>query len=111
MIEDQEPPFTNGIEEEYLLIDPKTGDLATDPPASILKECERRLGGRVTPELLRAQIEIGTKVCGSIKEVTEDLAMLRRCISEVAGEHGLNFMAASTHPTASWDEQKRTDKE
>ena len=56
MMEDQEPPFTIGIEEEYLLIDPKTGDLATDPPASILKECEGRLGDRVTPELLRAQI-------------------------------------------------------
>ena len=111
MMEDQEPPFTIGIEEEYLLIDPKTGDLATDPPASILKECERRLGERVTPELLRAQIEIGTKVCGSIAEVTDDLAMLRRCIRDVAGAHGLTFIAASTHPTALWDEQKRTDKE
>ncbi len=111
MMEDQEPPFTIGIEEEYLLIDPKTGDLATDPPASILKECERRLGERVTPELLRAQIEIGTKVCGSIAEVTDDLAMLRRCIRDVAGTHGLTFIAASTHPTALWDEQKRTDKE
>ncbi|MGI9511043.1 MAG: carboxylate-amine ligase [Geminicoccaceae bacterium] len=110
-MEDREPPFTIGIEEEYLLIDPATGELATDPPETILKECERLLGKRVTPELLRAQIEVGTKACGSIAEVADDLVRLRRCIRDVAGEHGLAFIAASTHPTALWDQQKRTDRE
>lgn len=110
-MDEKEPPFTIGIEEEYLLIDPTTGDLAIDPPASILKECERQLGERVKPELLRAQIEVGTKVCGSIAEVTEDLAELRQCIRDVAEQHGLAFIAASSHPMADWDEQKRTDKE
>ena len=111
MMKAKEPPFTIGIEEEYLLIDPKTGNLANDPPASILKECEKRLGKQVTPELLRSQIETGTKACGSISEVTADLAALRRCIRDVTAEHGLAFIAASTHPTALWDEQKRTDRE
>lgn len=110
-MDQREPPFTIGIEEEYLLIDPATGDLAVDPPASILKECEKRLGDRVKPELLRAQIEVGTKVCGSIAEATEDLASLRRCIRDVAEQHGLAIIAASSHPMADWDEQKRTDKE
>ena len=110
-VSEHEPPFTIGIEEDYLLIDPKTGNLAADPPASILKECEKRLDKRVTPELLRAQIEVGTKACGSIKDVTEDLIDLRRCIRDVAEKHGLKFIAVSTHPTALWDEQKRTDKE
>jgi carboxylate-amine ligase len=111
MMEEREPPFTIGIEEEYLLIDPATGELAVDPPASILQRCESELGERVKPELLRAQIEVGTKVCGSIAEVTSDLLTLRRCIRDVAGEHGLAFIAASSHPMADWDEQKRTDKE
>lgn len=111
MTHEQEPPFTIGIEEEYLLIDPKTGDLAADPPASILTECEKRLGERVKPELLRAQIEVGTKVCGSIAEATEELAGLRRCIAEVAAAHDLAVVAASSHPMADWDKQKRTEKE
>lgn len=109
--DDELPSFTIGIEEEYLLIDPATGNLAADPPASILKECERRLGDRVAPELLRAQIEVGTKVCSSIVDVTDDLKDLRRCIRDVVEEHGLKFIAVSTHPTALWDEQKQTDKE
>jgi len=93
---DQEPPFTIGIEEEYLLVDPATGDLAADPPEAILTECERRLGERVKPEFLRAQIEVGTKVCSSIAEAREELGGLRRCISEVAADHDLAVIAASS---------------
>ena len=56
----KEPAFTVGIEEEYLLVDRATGELAKDPPAAILAECERRLAaqgqaGQVSPEFLRAQ--------------------------------------------------------
>ena len=108
---EKSPPFTIGIEEEYLLVDPTTGDLAADPPESILTECERRLGERVKPEFLRAQIEVGTKVCSSIAEAKEELGGLRRCISEVAADHGLAIIAASSHPMADWDDQKRTEKE
>lgn len=107
----EEPSFSIGIEEEYLLIDPKTGDLAADPPASILKDCQQEIGERVTPELLRAQIEVGTKVCNSIGEARDDLATLRRCIRDVTAKHGLKFIAVSTHPTALWDQQKQTARE
>ena len=111
MTHEQEPPFTIGIEEEYLLVDPETGDLASDPPESILTECENRLGDMVKPEFLRAQIEVGTKVCSSIKEARAELGRLRRCIGEVAADHGLAMIAASSHPMADWDDQKRTDRE
>jgi carboxylate-amine ligase len=111
MTDDDSPPFTIGIEEEYLLIDPETRDLAADPPKTILEECNRRTGDRVTPEFLRAQIEVGTKVCTSIAEVTAELGKLRRCISEVARQHGLAIIASSSHPTADWGVQMYTDKE
>jgi carboxylate-amine ligase len=111
MTENEEPRFTIGIEEEYLLIDPETRDLAADPPMSILEECTRRVGERVTPEFLRSQIEVGTKVCQSIAEVTEDLRTLRRCVRDVAQEHGLVMIAASTHPSADWGKQMHTDRE
>jgi carboxylate-amine ligase len=35
-----EPSFTIGIEEEYLLVDRETRDLAVDPPKSFMTECE-----------------------------------------------------------------------
>ena len=106
-----EPAFTMGVEEEYLLVDKETRALAIDPPKSLLTECEEILGGQVTTELLQSQIEIGTKVCKNIQEVREDLVKLRRAIIEVTGRHGLAPIASSTHPFSRWSEQKHTRRE
>ncbi len=106
-----EPSFTVGIEEEYLLVDRKTRDLVYDAPESVMAECERRLQGRVSPEFLQCQIEVGTSKCDTIKQAAAEIRDLRRTVAEVAGEHGLAPIAASTHPFAAWDAQKHTDKE
>ncbi len=106
-----EPSFTVGIEEEYLLVDRETRDLVVDPPDSLMSECEKLLEGRVSPEFLKSQIEVGTSKCATIKEAGLEIAQLRKCIAEVAGQHGLAPIAASTHPFASWSEQKHTPKE
>ncbi len=106
-----EPKFTLGVEEEYLLVDKETRGLVIDPPKALLGECEDILGGQVTTELLRSQIEVGTKVCQNIQEVREDLGKLRRTIIDVAGRHGLAPIASSTHPFSRWSEQKHTRKE
>ena len=107
----QDPSFTIGIEEEYLLVDPETRNLAEDPPATILDECRKRIGDQVTPEFLRSQIEVGTKICTSIAAAKEELQSLRCCIRDVAEAHGLAVIAASTHPIADWDLQKHTEKD
>ena len=106
-----EPAFTMGVEEEYLLVDKETRALAIDPPKSLLTECEEILGGQVTTELLQSQIEIATNVCKNIQEVREDLVKLRRAIIEVTGRHGLAPIASSTHPFSRWSEQKHTRRE
>ena len=69
------------------------------------------LGGQVTNELLRSQIEVGTKVCRNVEEAREDLARLRRSIIDVTGRHGIAPIAASTHPFSRWSEQKHTQKD
>ena len=46
----KEPSFTIGIEEEYLLVDRNTRDLAQEPPAALLAKCEEALRGQVSPE-------------------------------------------------------------
>ncbi len=105
----KEPEFTLGVEEEYLLVDPVTRDLVTSMPASMLEECAARCEGQqVSPELLRAQIEVGTRVCANISEAGESLRQLRRAVIDVAESHGLAPIAASTHPFAHWAEQKHT---
>ena len=107
----REPPFTIGIEEEYLLVDPETRDLAIDVPDALMAECERRLEEQVSPEFLQSQIEIGTRVCANLKQAARELARMRKTVAEVAAEHGLAPIAASTHPFADWYAQKHTDKE
>ena len=106
-----EPKFTLGVEEEYLLVDRETRALAVDPPAALMEEAEERCGAQVTTELLRSQIEVGTKVCNNVQEAQADLADLRRNVIEVAANHGLAPIAASTHPFSRWSEQKHTRKE
>ena len=107
----KEPAFTIGVEEEYLLVDKETRALVIDPPNTLMAEAEEKCGTQVTSELLRSQIEIGSKVCNGVQEVREDLSFLRSNIIEVADRHGLAPIAASTHPFSSWTEQKHTQKE
>jgi carboxylate-amine ligase len=104
------PKFTIGIEEEYLLVDRETRGLVIDPPEGLMKECEERCGAQVTSELLRSQIEVGTRVCNNVREARDDLAKLRSNIIEVANSHGLAPIAASTHPFSLWQDQKHTEK-
>jgi carboxylate-amine ligase len=106
-----DPAFTIGIEEEYLLVDRDTRDLARETPPSMLAECERRLKGQVSPEFLRSQIEVQTRVCRTVGEARADLARLRRTVVEVASAHGFGTIAAATHPFAEWGRQKATDRE
>lgn len=106
-----EPTFTLGVEEEYLLVDLDSRDVAIDPPPDIFEECESQAGDSlVEHELLRSQIEVDTKVCRSVAEARQDLARLRRLTSNVAARYGLAPIAASTHPFADWHQQRRTDR-
>lgn len=104
------PAFTVGIEEEYLVVDRETRDLIKDPPPEMWTSLRELLGPQVAPEFLRAQIEVGTKVCAKLVEAREDLATLRRDLSAVVGRYGAAIIAASTHPFADWSEQKTTEQ-
>ncbi len=108
--------FTVGIEEEYLLVDPETRQLAGDADRSqaVIDAVIGAVGddvGFATPEFLRAQVEVGTAVSHSIKDVRGKLASLRKAVSAAARDQGLAMIAASTHPTANWRDLRHTDKE
>ena len=105
-----EPTLTIGMEEEYLIVDPETRDLA-EPPDEALNKCSERLQNLVKPEFMKPQIEVATNVCGTIKETRKELVELRSIIAEVLAEYNLAPIAASTHPFATWETQIHTDKE
>ncbi len=105
------PPFTLGVEEEYLIVDKDTRQLIVEPPEELMKEAEEKLGSQVTSELLRSQLEVGTRVCNSVQEAEEELKRLRSAVIDVTGKYNLAPIAASTHPFSHWRDQKQTEKD
>ncbi len=106
----EDPPFTIGIEEEYLLVNKETLKLAK-APAPLMDACKADLKGKVSPEFLECQIEIGTDVCATIAEARADLCHLRQTVAGHADAYGLAPIAASCHPFADWKDQHHTHKE
>lgn len=102
--------FTLGIEEEYLLVDTQTYDLAKAPDA-LMAACAEKLSSQVSPEFLQCQIEVGTGVCATIADARADLRRLRSTVAECAAGFGLAPIAASCHPFADWKDQSHTDRD
>ena len=103
------PPFTVGIEEEYLLVDRETRDLVSKPDPAMWDGLRDVLGPQVGPEFLKAQIEVGTKKSRTLQEARDDLARLRTELNGVVSEYGAAIIAASTHPFAQWWDQQHTE--
>lgn len=105
----ERPPFTVGIEEEYLLVDCTTRDLVARPEPEMWEGLRRVLGPQVGPEFLRAQIEVGTRASRTLQEAHMDLARLRRDLTEVVSGFNAAIIASSTHPFAQWWDLQHTD--
>ena len=101
------PSLTLGIEEEYQIIDPETRELAPFSEELIARGQEI-LQDQIKPELMRSQVEVGSKVCRNIGEARDEVVKLRGTICQLAEERGLRMAAASTHPFSRWSEQKLT---
>jgi glutamate---cysteine ligase / carboxylate-amine ligase len=104
------PSLRLGIEEEYLLVDPASGELVTEQDPAFMPACRERLGEQVTHELLQGQVEVGSRICPDVGAARTELFRLRRTVAEIAGEHGMAIVAASTHPSAVWSDQRSTEK-
>ncbi len=101
------PTLTLGIEEEYQIVDPETRELS---PASeeLISRGQEILQDQIKPELMRSQVEVGTRVCRDVAEARAEVARLRGAICRLAEERGLRMVAASTHPFSRWSEQELT---
>jgi carboxylate-amine ligase len=102
--------FPFGMEEEYFLVDAATGELSTPAVEDLMRDARAKLGDVVTSELLQSQIEIASPILHSHDEAREVMFRTRRELSEVVAAHGLNIVAASTHPLGIWQEQLITEK-
>jgi carboxylate-amine ligase len=104
------PPLTLGIEEEYMILDPKTRAL-TSYVQEMLNKGRVILGDQLKAEFMQSQIEVGSRICNNIEEAREDLTRLRGIVSKVATEDGRCIAAAATHPFSLWRDQSVTEGE
>jgi glutamate---cysteine ligase / carboxylate-amine ligase len=100
------PSFTIGIEEEYQTIDPVTRDLRSHIHAEIIEKGKMILQEKVKAEMHQSVVEVGTAVCGNIKDAKEEVKKLRRDMITLAKENGLRLASAATHPFADWRVQE-----
>lgn len=105
-----EMALTLGVEEEYLLVDPETGD-TVNPPEEYFTDCKAALSDSVTHEFLQCQIEIATPICQNVGDARAHLTHARAVLAETAKKYDMRLMAASTHPFTSWRNQKPTQQE
>lgn len=96
--------FTLGIEEEYMVVDPKTRELVSHDQ-QIVKEAAKVLDEQVKAEMHQAVVEVGTNICKNITEARAEIIHLRKSISGIANDLGYRIGAAGTHPFSKWETQ------
>ena len=96
--------FTIGIEEEYMICNPKTGDLV-DRATLIMKNFNKSFPDRFSYELIEAEIESNTSVHYSIKNAVEELSKLRSELKSFGKKNDFAIGISGTHPTAKPEDQ------
>ena len=92
-----------------MILDAERLDLAQEIEA-ILAAVPAEFEGQVKPELMQSVLEIATRPCEDVRRAGEELARLRRCVSQIAEERGLLVAASGTHPSAHWEDQKIVER-
>ncbi len=85
-----------GVEEEFLLVDPQTGEPAPHNDA-VATEAERH-GVSLQLELSSCQVETSSSVAATSAELGEELAQLRRTATEAAEASGVRLLAVALPP-------------
>jgi len=100
--------FTLGVEEEYMVIDPSTRELASHEQ-KIVEAAQKIHKDQVKAEMHQAVVEVGTGICRNTEEARHEIWQLRHTVAELAGDIGLTIGAAGTHPFSKWERQLITE--
>jgi carboxylate-amine ligase len=104
-------PYTLGVEEEYMLLDPVSFDLVQHIETVLDAVQGDELADRLNPELMQSVLEIATPVCRTAGDVQRELTTLRGYVRDVAAAHRLRVGSAGTHPFSLFERQRITAKD
>jgi glutamate---cysteine ligase / carboxylate-amine ligase len=105
------PQYTLGVEEEYMLLDAETFDLVQHIDTVLAAIAGGEKEARINAELMQSVLEITTPVCRTAGDVDRELRRLRTYVGEIAGEQGLRFGSAGTHPFSLFERQRITGRD
>jgi carboxylate-amine ligase len=104
-------PFTLGVEEEYMLLDPTSFDLVQHIDTVLTAVSEGEFVERIGPELMQSVLEISTPVCHTASAVEAELRKLRTYVTDIARDEGLRVGSAGTHPFSLFERQRITARD
>ncbi|MDQ4019185.1 MAG: carboxylate-amine ligase [Actinomycetota bacterium] len=104
-------PFTLGVEEEYMLLDPETFDLVQHIDTVLSQVREEEFVQRIAPELMQSVLEISTPVCHNAGDVDGELRKLRAYVTELGRKENCRVGSAGTHPFSLFERQRITARD
>jgi glutamate---cysteine ligase / carboxylate-amine ligase len=104
-------PFTLGVEEEYMLLDPVTFDLVQHVETVLTAARDGELTERLGPELMQSVLEISTPICETAADVDRELRKLRSFVTNLARGQELRVGSSGTHPYSLFERQRITARD
>jgi carboxylate-amine ligase len=104
-------PYTLGVEEEYMLLDPETWDLVQHIDSVLSAVANSEHEARINAELMQSVLEVTTPVCRTAGDVHLALSQLRGYVAEIARAEGCRFGSAGTHPFSLFERQRITARD
>jgi carboxylate-amine ligase len=97
-------PYTLGIEEEVMLLDPANGWALAQRIDDVLPALSEALGERVAGETHGSAVELSTDPHETVETAADQVVQLRASLARELDSAGLRTASAGTHPSAVWDE-------
>ena len=106
----QNEPLTIGIEEEYQLCNPETGDLVNIVD-KLMDAADPDLRKQFSYELLLSVLEVRTGINRTVEETVVAIGEMRRKSAAIASQFDIVLGLSGAHPFADWKNQKFVDTE
>jgi carboxylate-amine ligase len=99
----REAPWTVGVEEEVMLLEPNAWNL-TSRSEEVLGSLPEAMTGRTAAETHGSALELSTEPHADIAGATAELRHLRGALAEVLEPLGMRAAVAGTHPFTLWED-------
>lgn len=99
-----ETRFTLGIEEEFQMVDRRTGQLCPCIQ-TIMDKGYPIFGEQIKPEQHQSMVELISDILPDIPTARKEMGLLRAKLAQLVGEEGLALISAGTHPAALWQDE------